>query len=155
MADYFSLGYREAVLFLFYKKGHILIEHRPIKGGKETFIPNGGIDTKDMVGGEDYKVVAMKREIGEEFANKVEIKKFVPIGEFIVEEIKIKFYGYLVTDWTGIMPEHTVEDGQKFADLEWIKIEHYNKYLKFDSAQFFIKKTIDLLKDTKFILNNF
>ena len=155
MADYFSSNYREAVLFLFYKKGHILIEHRPIKGGKETFIPNGGIDTKDLALEGDYKVNAMKREISEEFANKIEIKKFVPLGEFIVEEIKIKFYGYFVTDWVGIMPEHTVEEGQKFAELEWIRIEHYKKFLKFDSAKFFVKKTIDLLKDTKFILNNF
>ncbi len=155
MGDYCKNGYREAVLFLFYKKGHILIEHRPKGEEKEIFIPNGGIEEKDFGFKEDYKIVAMKREVDEEFAGKIQIKKFFPLGEFIVEELKIKFFGYLVIDWTGIMPEHTIEEGKKFAELEWIKIEHYKNVLKFDSAKFFVKKAMDLLKDTKFILNNF
>ncbi|MFA6064999.1 MAG: NUDIX domain-containing protein [archaeon] len=155
MGDYYNAGYREAVLFLFYKKRHILVEHRPNGEERETFIPNGGIDTKDLVSNEDYKINAMKREISEEFASKIEIKKFTYLGEFAVEELKIKFFGYLVTDWIGIMPENTVENGEKFAELEWVKIEDYKKVIKFESAKFFIKKSLDLMKDTKFILNNF
>lgn len=110
MTDYYHKGYREAVLFLFYTKGKILIEHRPRgKGQKEVFIPNGGIDTKDFTHklDEDYKITAMKREIEEEFSGAVHIKKFVSLGTFIVEEIKIQFFGYLILSWEGTMPTHS------------------------------------------------
>lgn len=150
MTDYYDDGYLEAVLFLFYKDGKILVEHRPKGNSKEIFIPNGRIDTKDIVVGNDYKLVAMNREVSEEFSNKVKIKKFLPLGEFKVEEIKILFFGYLITEWTGEHPEYTVEDGEKFADLEWIKIEKYEDSLKFPSAKFFVKEAMKIINENKF-----
>jgi 8-oxo-dGTP pyrophosphatase MutT (NUDIX family) len=152
MADYYNLGYREAVLFLFYKKGHILVEHRPAGDAKETFIPNGGIDEKDLKLEGGYRINAMRREVNEEFDNKIKLKKFISIGEFAVEEIKINFFGYLVLDWEGIMPEYTVEDGKKFAELEWINIEEHKKFLKFDSALFFVNKTLELMQNKQEVI---
>jgi len=150
MTDYYNDGYLEAVLFLFYKDGKILVEHRPKGNSIEIFIPNGRIDTKDIQKDKDYKLVAMNREVYEEFSNKVKIKKFLPLGEFKVEEIKILFFGYLITEWTGVHPEYTVEDDEKFADLEWVSIEKYEEVLKLPSARFFVKEAMKIInKQTK------
>lgn len=153
MADYHKNGYLEAVLFLFYKDGKILIEYRPKGEEKEIFIPNGRIDTMDLTHAEDYKHAALKREIFEEFSGSVIVKKFVPLGSFIVEEIKIKFFGYLVEEWRGEVPEFTVEEGAKFADLKWIKIADYEQYLAFRSAKYFVKTALKIISEKENILN--
>ncbi len=145
MTDHHKNGYLEAVLFLFFKDGSILIEHRPKNRGKETFIPNGKIDVADMQDGGDYRLVAMNREMSEEFGDSVAVQKHLFLGEFIVKELKIKFWGYLITDWDGEFPDYTVEEGKRYADLEWIPIEEYKSYLKFPSAIHFVEKAMELL----------
>lgn len=145
MIEYYKGGYLEATLFLFFKDGKILIEHRPKNGGKETFIPNGKIDVLDLDGGGDYRLVAMNREISEKFGDSVTVQKHLFLGEFIVKELKIRFYGYLITEWDGEFPEYTVEEGKRYADLEWIPIEGYKKCLKFPSAIHFVEKAMKVI----------
>lgn len=146
MANYHDdEGYLEAVLFLFFQDGKILIEHRPKRNTKETFIPNGKIETKDFHGDSDYKINAMKREVYEEFSGQVEVTNYRSIGVFDVDELKIRFFGYLITAWSGKVPEYTVEEGKKHADLEWVPIGKYKDYLKFPSSIFFVEKAIEAL----------
>ena len=145
MTDIIKNGYLEAVLFLFSSKGQILIEHRPISNGKEIFIPNGRIDTSDL-NNSDYRIAALNREIREEFSGLVIPKKIKYLGQFDVIEKKIRFFGYLITDWEGEIPKFTVENSKKFADLEWIPASDFKKYLKFESALFFVRKSIQFIK---------
>jgi 8-oxo-dGTP pyrophosphatase MutT (NUDIX family) len=98
------------------------------------FFPSGKIDQKDHDVDEDYKIVALKREISEEFREQISCDKFYFLGEITAEPIKIHFYVYLVTDFEGIMPKFTVEDGKKFANLVWIKPEEAKKYFIHDTA---------------------
>lgn len=149
MANYHDdEGYLDAVLFLFFRDGKILIEHRPKRNAEETFIPNGKVETKDFCayGNGDYKVNALKREVCEEFSGHVGVTTCTPLGVFDVDELKIRFFGYLVTAWSGEIPEYTVEEGKKHADLEWVPIGKYKDYLKFPSSIFFVEKAIEALK---------
>jgi 8-oxo-dGTP pyrophosphatase MutT (NUDIX family) len=143
MPPYYKNGHLEAVLFIFLDRDNVLIEHRPKRGGVESFIPNGKIEDSDLLGSEDYRVAAMKREVAEELNNAVEIKRFTSIGQFYAEAINATFYGYLIEEWTGTMPAYTIEAGQKFADLEWIPIAAYQDYLSFDTSTFFMQQVIE------------
>ncbi len=146
MADYYNSDeYLEAVLFLFVKDGKMLVELRPKKDHIETFIPNGRIDTEDFNKDEDYKIVAMKREISEEFSNQVKISNYIPLGIFKVEQLKFKFFGYLITRWDGEVPDYTIEGGEKFADLKWIPLKEHKEHLKLPSALFFVEEAIKKL----------
>lgn len=146
----FKDGYREGVMFLFYDGDtrKILVEHRPTDSGEmETFIPNGSIEMKDHVEEKDYKTVALFREVQEEFAGKIIIKSYVPISEYSVDEVKLRFYIYLIKEWIGKIPDHTVEDGKKHADLEWISLEKFRTQLKFESAIHACEKLQEYLKN--------
>jgi 8-oxo-dGTP pyrophosphatase MutT (NUDIX family) len=144
MAPYYKDGYLEGVLFIFLEGDKALIEHRPKGGATETFIPNGKIEERDLTGGAEYPVVAMQREVSEEFGGQVVVKRWTALGEFYAEAVKIKFYGYLIDEWDGEVPASTVENGQKFADLEWIPLSAYRSYLSFDTALFFMEQAIAL-----------
>jgi|SRR5581483_6771533 len=135
MASYYKDGYLEAVLFLFKQENKILIEHRP---GHETFIPNGIIEQRDLLEGKDYRIVALQREVAEEFLDQVKIRHYIDIGKFHVEDLKIRFYGYLIDAWEGEFPDYTFENNEKFAELQWINIAEHRRYLSFESALFFI-----------------
>ena len=89
---------------MFCRDGRILIEHRPTESGKETFIPNGTIEEKDKGKKEDYKIVAMKREVYEEM--QVRITEFEYLADCNVEEVKLWFYCYVVTGWEGNIPQY-------------------------------------------------
>ena len=144
MAPYYKDGYLEAVLFIFIDGDKILVEHRPKDGGTETFIPNGKIEDFDFADGTDYRVAAMRREVAEEFDNHVEVVGYAPLGVFRAEAVKITFYGFLVTEWRGQIPAYTVEEGRKFAELEWIDMHDYARYLTFDTTTFFVEKVREL-----------
>ncbi len=126
-------GFLEAVVFIFYKDGKILAEIRPKGSGTEVFIPNGAVEQKDAEN-DDYLINAMKREISEEFQNKVTATKYEYLTSYKVDEIKTNFHAFLVTDWKGDLPAFTVEDGKKFADLKWIRLSDYMKHFKLSSA---------------------
>ena len=134
-------GFKEGVIFLFYQNDTILIEHRPTSSGIETFIPNGTVEDKDKNKDEDYRIAAMKREAYEEM--NVRITEFDYLTELKVEEVKIWFYCYVVTGWEGVIPDYTLEEGRKFADLEWINLYQYRDYFTFQSALYICEKLID------------
>lgn len=143
MTDSFRDDYREAVVFAFYQDGKLLIEKRPVEKGTDIFIPNGGIEEKDKNQKENYKVVSLKREVGEEMG--IELIFFEYLMDCKVEEIKILFYVYLVTKWQGEIPLYTVEppnSNQKFADLEWINILDYKNVFIYPAAKLISEKII-------------
>ncbi len=135
-------GFREGVIFAFYNDGKILIEHRPTDktGIKDTFFTNGSIEEKDHLDGEDYKKVALFREVEEEFDSNIEILQYSYYGELKVLEINVVFYIYCITEWKGEMPKYTIEEGKKFADLQWISILEANKYLLYKSSLEIVEK---------------
>ena len=138
-----NVNYREAVVFILYKDGKILIEKRPKNDGTiENYIPNGSVEESDYGKEEDYKIVAMKREASEEL-NNLKITNYEYLAVYEVLEIKIRFYAYLVTGWDGKVPEYTIEppgSGKKFADLEWIPLIDYKKIFTLPSALYFCKQ---------------
>lgn len=115
-------GNTEAVMFVFKRGTEILIEHRYDKEPPEPYIPNGTIEMKDRREAgdqENYRDVALRREISEEFNGKVTPLQYEPLSEFTVEERKSIFYIYLVSSWSGEFEEYSVEDGDRAAKLEW------------------------------------
>ena len=134
-------GFKEGVIFLFYKDDTILIEHRPTTSGTETFIPNGTIEDKDKGKNEDYRIEAMKREAHEEM--NVKITEFDYLTELKVKEIGVWFYCYVVTKWEGDIPDYTLEEGKRFADLEWINLYQYRDYFTFQSALYICEELIE------------
>ena len=142
--DSYQNGYLEAVMFVFLRNGKILVEHRLEKDKPEPFIPNGRIELKDKQGKTDYRIKALKREIKEEFQNKIKIEKFRFLTEYKVESKKIWFYVYLIEKWKGNFPRYSVENGKKSADLEWIDLKNCLSIFKLPSALFVIKKLLSL-----------
>ena len=129
--------FREGVVFAFYKDGKILIEHRPdAKGGtgKDVFFTNGSIEMKDHGKDQDYRIVAHNREVNEEFDGNIVPTDTRYLGELEVPEINLVFYVYLTLGWEGTMPAYTIEEGKKFADLEWIELDRQSEYFKYPSA---------------------
>lgn len=117
-------GHTEAVMFVFKRGDEILIEHRYDKTPPEPYIPNGSIEMKDReVAGSngDYRDVALKREIGEEFDGKITPLEYQPLSEFTVKERNSIFYIYLVSKWLGKFENYSYEDGKVAAKLEWVK----------------------------------
>ena len=133
MTQLYKDGFMEAVVFLFFKGGKILVEIRPKGKGKEVFIPNGAVEQEDSENG-DYLIKAMNREVEEEFQGNVTITKYEYLTSYKVNEIKINFHAFLVTEWKGNVPDFTVENGEKFADLKWINLSDYRKHLELPSA---------------------
>ena len=132
-------GYLEGAMFLFYDGERILLEHRPDgdDGGTVTFVPNGKIEERDRdsTAHDDYRLAALHREVDEEFAGQVSVDAVEKLCEHRVDELDLWFYCYVVTAWTGEVPDHTVEDGERFADLEWIPLAEYEDHLNLASAR--------------------
>jgi hypothetical protein len=143
MENYYREGYLEAVMFLFVKNNNFLIEIRPKGNSEETFIPNGTIDKCDLDKGGDYRINAIKREIDEEYRNSIKVENFEFLGEYTVEKLKIRFYGYLITDWVGDIPKYSIENGKLFAKLKWIPLVKYKKYLSYESSLHFVNRAIE------------
>ncbi len=137
MDDSYRDGYKEGVIFLFYQEGKILIEYRPTEdGGTETFIPNGTIEETDKAADDrDYVLTALHREVAEEFAGAVTVTDLDYLCEHKVEDPPLWFQAYVVTGWEGDLPDHTVEDGEQYAELEWVPLAEYEKHLSFSSAR--------------------
>ena len=128
----------EAVVFAFYKDGKVLIENRPNNpdhtGPKTNFFPSGKIDNEDHDHDEDYKIVALKREVSEEFEDKISFADCTYLGELEAAPVNIHFYIYLITEFQGEFPEYTIEDGKKFATLFWIDMKDQKEYFIHDTA---------------------
>lgn len=130
-------GYEEAVIFCFHDAGSVLIEHRPAPDGTDTFIPNGSVEERDAEDPrhDDRFLAALHREVDEEFQGQVAVDAVTKLCEHRVEAPALWFHAYAVTDWTGTVPEYTVEDGERFAELEWIPLSAAENYLEYPSAR--------------------
>ena len=128
----------EAVVFAFYKNGKVLIENRPDgpdhSGPPVNFFPSGKIEEKDHGSNEDYRIVALKREISEELNDAISFTNYNYLGELYANPINVRFYTYLITDFQGEMPSYTLEEGKKFATLFWIDMNEREKYFIHDTA---------------------
>lgn len=135
MSYTYKNGYREGVVFIFLEDERVLIENRSVDDNTyEVFFTSGSIEEKDYLGDSDYKINAMLREVDEEFNHKVKIRKYEYLEELKVEEINVIFYIYLITDWEGKIPNFTIENSKKDADLQWINLDEKEQYLIYDSA---------------------
>jgi 8-oxo-dGTP pyrophosphatase MutT (NUDIX family) len=140
---------KEAVLYIFIKNNHILIEHR-LQGEKTILgimIPGGGIESHDQVDGKDYREVALFREIGEELGNHIVIKEYHSLGSIIRTETGTPFHMFLVTAWEGDMPDYIIEDGIQDGKLEWMAIDDVQQ-------QTTNQITLDALEHVKKYLEN-
>jgi len=128
-------GFREGVVFCFYKDGKILLEDRGKGFEVEAFFPNGSIELKDKeFGGDEYILYSLNREVNEEFNRQIIIKDKKYLGEIKVPEINVLFYVYCITAWDGIFPSHIIEDGEPDSVIEFFGIPEARDILKFDSA---------------------
>jgi len=136
MTHSFKDGWREGVIFVFFDNGKINIEYRPSENGKEEiFFTNGSIEDKDYNQKEDYRITALKREVSEEFDGKVEMSEYNYLGEVKVRAINVLFYVYLVNSWKGIIPDYTIEEGEKFSRVEWVDLYKVDDVFEYDSAR--------------------
>ncbi len=116
-------GKSEAVMFVFKRNNQLLIEHRFDKEPPEPYIPNGSIEMKDRIAAGDkgdYREVALRREINEEFNGKITPIKYEYLSEFTVEQRKSIFYIYKVSEWLGEFEKYSVEEDKVAAELEWV-----------------------------------
>jgi 8-oxo-dGTP pyrophosphatase MutT (NUDIX family) len=131
-------GLREGVAFLLVDgQGRVLLEWRPDKDGNHTdvFYPSGSIEMKDHGhDGADYREVALRREVGEEFRGGVRIERLQYLGEEKVREIGLTFYVYWVAAWSGDPGEYTWEDGAPHARLRWTPIDEVKDVVPYDSG---------------------
>lgn len=132
----FKDGWREGVIFVFLDNGKINIEYRPSENGKEEiFFTNGSIEDKDHDKEEDYGVIALKREVNEEFDGKVEFSEYNYLGEVKVKAINVIFYVYVINSWKGELPDYTIEEGEKFSRVEWVDLDKVDDVFEYDSAR--------------------
>lgn len=137
-------GCKEGAIFLFYEDESILIEHRP---SGVTFIPNGTTEEKDKTSGQydEYTLATLHREVDEEFHGNVSVEDVQKLCECKVGDPPLWFHSYVVTDWTGEVPPFTVEDGDRYAEFEWIPLSDYEDHLNLESAL----KTCEALVEAK------
>lgn len=117
-------GRVEAVMWILVKDNKILIEERPAdEKGESLCIPAGHIDLNLDKTAED----AFLRECSEELQITPTDYRFLKTIDFDEEHEggvdKLRLHYYVVNDWKGEIPEYTIENGKKHADLRWISIE--------------------------------
>ena len=123
-------GRTEAVMWIVYKNKELIVEERPAdEQGESVCIPCGHIDLNRDKG--NYIESAFLREIGEEFKSgefkptKYEFLTSVDFDEPNKEGgiDKLRLHYFVVYDWEGEVPDHTVEDGKVHAYLRWVPID--------------------------------
>jgi 8-oxo-dGTP pyrophosphatase MutT (NUDIX family) len=128
-ADLYSYrdGLREGVVFLLVDdRQRVLLEWRPDKDGNLTdvFFPSGSIERKDHGhDGADYREIALRREVGEEFRGGVTVGRVRYLGEAKVPAIGLIFHVCWVESWSGDPGDWTWEDGAPHARLAWIPLD--------------------------------
>lgn len=144
-------GLREGVAFLLVnERRRVLLEWRPDKDGNHTdvFFPSGSIEMKDHGHeGLDYREVALRREIGEEFRGGVVVGRVQYIGEEKVPAIGLTFYVYWVAAWSGDPGAWTWEDGAPHARLQWTPIDEVESTIPFDSGAHMVAMLRAALRD--------
>ena len=131
-------GLREGVAFLLVDdRRRVLLEWRPDKDGNHTdvFFPSGSIERKDHGhDGIDYREVALRREIGEEFRGGVTVERVRYLGEVKVPAVGLTFYTYWIAAWSGDPGAWTWEDGAPHARLLWVPIDEIGRHIAYDTG---------------------
>ncbi len=131
-------GLREGVAFLLVdKRDRVLLEWRPDADGNHTdvFFPSGSIEMKDHGhAGLDYREVALRREVGEEFRGGVSVERVRYLGETKVPAIGLTFYVYWVEAWSGDPGGWTWEDGAPHARLQWTALDQVENVIPWDTG---------------------
>ena len=144
-------GLREGVAFLLVDdRRRVLLEWRPDGDGNHTdvFFPSGSIETKDHGhAGIDYREVALRREIGEEFRGGVTVERIRCLGETKVPAIGLTFYDYWIEAWSGDPGAWPWEDGAPHARLEWTPIEAVKDIIPWDTGALIAKMLQAAMRD--------
>ena len=131
-------GLREGVAFLLIDGEHrVLLECRPDSNGNFTdvFYPSGSIEIKDHKDNQtDYREVALRREIDEEFRSGITVDRIQYLGDVEVPAIGIVFYVYWIASWSGDPGTHTYEEGVPFGKLRWMPLADVNTVNSYDST---------------------
>lgn len=135
-------GYRDVVVFLFYRNGEVLVENRP---DGRVFLPGGTVEKKDFNKPGSYLMNALYREVNEEFSGRVRIKRCGYYATRKSKNEKINFHAFAITDWEGRMPEYTIEDGKRFSKLEWVELDSYADHLTAEHSRKMCEKLKDML----------
>jgi 8-oxo-dGTP pyrophosphatase MutT (NUDIX family) len=139
----------EAVFFLFIKDEKILLEHRTEESEEpgKIFIPCGGIEKSDHEQGDEYRVVAMKREIREELGEHITPTEYSFLTTVEKAETMKMFHSYLIRKWEGDLPEYSMEHGKQNAKLVWTDLD--DAFLTIDSevARMTVGKAISILRN--------
>lgn len=134
---------RQAVIFLVYKEGKILLEER-IKPGSGyygyTIIPGGGVED-----GESPKEAA-KREIKEELGViPVSIIHLDRFEDVTLSNAHILFDAYLIDEYRG----DPVNKEPEKSNHVWVPIEDAFEYLPLVSSRHIIDRAINFLNEAK------
>lgn len=139
-------GYREGVLFVFYKNGMVLLEDRGLGFDREAFFPNGSVETKDKES-KQYIKTALFREIKEEFADRIKVKRMIDLGQLKVDEINVVFYIFCIIEWEGDFPEYIIEPGELDSQIEMFTLENARKVVKYKSAFEILERIDNIVND--------
>ncbi len=137
-------GRIEAVMWIVYRDLKFVVEKRPFHPTKATTcLPAGHIDLNVDLQRSDrsakaYIENAFLRESQEEFLEggfKPKKWEYLKAIDFEEKErdgsiTKLRLHYFLITDWSGEVPKHTVENGGKHADLLWFSLYDYKKLLQ-------------------------
>lgn len=118
-------GLREAVVFVFLRRGEVALESRRSSGDAfdDTFFPNGSVERRDPGRTRmDYLRAALLREIEEEFVGAVTPTEIDFLAEVPVPEIAVHFTAFLISQWVGELPSVTVEEGRPFGKIRWVPL---------------------------------
>jgi hypothetical protein len=129
----------------------IVIEHRLATSEEpdKLFLPCGGIQDADRGNEEDYRIVAMKREIGEELGDQIKLKSFEFLTTVEKAETITLYHSYFITDWEGEIPEYSLEEGEKNAKLLWKPIDEAFLILDSDVARMTVGKALATLREAE------
>ncbi len=116
-------GRLEAVIFIFVKnKKILLVEKRDIKRVRDPGIfafPGGMIEKGDLGKDEDYKVVALRREVKEELSLDNFSYRFITYHNYETGKKKYGIYYYVCNEWKGTIPHKNAEGDS----LLWVNIK--------------------------------
>lgn len=139
----------EAVFFIFHKDGKFLLEHRLPESEEpnKIFLPCGGIEVADHGKTEDYRIVAMKREISEELGNGISIRDFTFLTTVEVAETMKMYHSYVIHDWKGELPLESKELGIANATLVWTDMDQAFLTIDSEVARMTVGRAIAALRD--------
>ncbi len=99
-------------------------------------------------GRKDYREVALRREIDEEFRGGVTVDRIRYLGDVEVPAIGIVFYVYWIASWSGDPGAHTYEEGVPFGKLRWLPLGEVSTVNSYDSTARMTKMLEEAISST-------